>query len=492
MKWQQQERLDLLADGPESHSQEMELVYRRCLQSKPEVRSQSPHSQSLPRVIDQRHQEKHIPHCKPNSDESGKEQASVVHRKNVQSVTHSNQHKRKENYSGNDPVKVAKSKVYQRENNEQPTHGGKKLCPSEITVKSSIDSHKKQDRVTAKPSAAQNSKQDTSQLLVPNVVSKDSSAQRSSSLPKKEKKIEIREKKILPQTVDKMAQETAQIPVRITPRIDGVSRPSGTFIVLQNGPSTNPPILKSKPVELRSSEPPVKRKKTTQEAVATSPGAVMQQSTGKDRQNLDHGGKTGSCRPASSDEAISDDDIFREIPERYSNKTSKMKEKTIAKFKEEQLLLDDAPSIDNQKKYSHKSSGHIKESSHHHSGSHSAPTTGCKVNQAGKNILAKEQSRSNDIFKKDRPKKEPQFDPRSILILAKRDRLMNTYRSDCETFAAVAKQLVNQDPTIEKQVQFALRKSLQRIGERCLEELKKGIAKYDAANAPRKSNPELL
>ncbi|XP_072336079.1 uncharacterized protein [Scyliorhinus torazame] len=470
----------------------MELVYRRCLQSKPEVCSQSPRSQSLPGVTDQRHQEKHIAHHKPNSDESGKEQASVVHRKSAQSVTHSNQHKRKENDSGNDPVKVAKSKVHQRENKEPPTHGGKKLGPSEKTVKSCSDSHKNQDCATAKPSAAQNSEQDTSQLLVPNVVSKDSSALLSSSLSKKEKKIEIREKKIPPQTVDKMAQETAQIPVRITPRIDGVSRPSGSFIVLQNGPSTNPPILKSKPVELRSSEPPVKRKKTTQEAISTVPGAMVKQSTGKDLQNLDHGGKKGSCRPASSDEAISDDDIFREIPAQYSNKTSKMKEETIVKFKEEQLLLNDAPSKDNQKKYSHKSSGHTKESSRHHSGSHSAPTTGCKVSQAGKNILAKEHSRSNDIFKKDRPKNEPHNDPRSILILAKRDRLMNTYRSDCETFAAVAKQLVSQDPTIEKQVQFALRKSLQRIGERCLEELKKGIAKYDAANAARKSNRELL
>ncbi|XP_078054034.1 uncharacterized protein LOC144479239 [Mustelus asterias] len=171
-----------------------------------------------------------------------------------------------------------------------------------------------------------------------------------------------------------------------------------------------------------------------------------------------------------------------------------MKKKMVPKCKEEQLLLNAAAaaaaSKDNAspKKYSRKNSGHIKEVSHHHSGNLGAPPAGCKVSQAGKDTLAKERSRSNAISEKNRPKNKRHKDPRSARILAKRDKLMKAYRLDCETFAMVAKQLVSQDPTLEKRVHSALGKSLQLIGQQCLEKLKKSIAKYDAANAATKSN----
>ncbi|XP_041051779.1 uncharacterized protein LOC121282233 isoform X5 [Carcharodon carcharias] len=451
---------------PSSQSQEMELVYRRCLQGNPEVCSQPPRSQNLPWVADQRQQEKHIPHGKPSSNESGKEQASEVHEKSARSATNNHQHERKDNCSGNDRVKAAKSKVHPRENKEHPVHDGKKFSPLKKAVKSCSDSsHKNQESTTVKPLAAWNSEQATSQLLDPNVLPKDSSTLPSSSLSKKEEKSETRVKKILPQSMEKKAQGTsftAQVPVRLTPRIDGVGRTSGSFIALRNDPLTNAPIVKSKSIDPRSSEPAVKKQKTQQ------------------------------------------DDIFREIPERYSDKMSKMKEKASVRFKGEQLPLNDVPSKDN-KKHSHKNSGHTKEASPHHSRdlkSHSTPPAGYKVSKAGKDILVKGHSSSNAISEKDGPKNPIHTDPRSALILAKRDKLMKmvssplssvgaefiqTYRLDCETFAIVAKQLVSQDPTIEKQVQLALRKSLQLIGERCLGELKKSIAKYDEANAVKKS-----
>ncbi|XP_078402429.1 uncharacterized protein LOC144683360 isoform X2 [Cetorhinus maximus] len=434
-----------------SQSQEMDLVYKRCLQSKPEVCSQPPRGQNLPRVVVQRQQEKHIPHCKPSSNESGKEQASEVHEKSARSATHNNQHERKDNCSGNDRVKAAKSKVHPRENKEHPVHNGKKFSPLEKAVKSCSDSsHKNQESTTVKPLAAWNSEQATSQLLDPNVVPKDSSTLPSSSLSKKEEKSEIRVKKTLPQSVEKKAPGTsfaAQIPVRLTPRFDGVGRTSGSFIAVRRDPLMNAPVTKSKSIDPRTSEPAVKKQRMVQ------------------------------------------DDIFREIPERYSDKMSKMKEKASVRFKGEQLPLNDVPSKDD-KKHSHKNSGHTKEASHHHSRdlkSHSTPPTAYKVSKAGKDILVKGHSSSNAISEKDRPKNAIHTDPRSALILAKRDKLMKTYRLDCETFAMVAKQLVNQDPTIEKQVQLALRKSLQLIGERCLGELKKSIAKYDEANAVKKS-----
>ncbi|XP_041051775.1 uncharacterized protein LOC121282233 isoform X2 [Carcharodon carcharias] len=490
---------------PSSQSQEMELVYRRCLQGNPEVCSQPPRSQNLPWVADQRQQEKHIPHGKPSSNESGKEQASEVHEKSARSATNNHQHERKDNCSGNDRVKAAKSKVHPRENKEHPVHDGKKFSPLKKAVKSCSDSsHKNQESTTVKPLAAWNSEQATSQLLDPNVLPKDSSTLPSSSLSKKEEKSETRVKKILPQSMEKKAQGTsftAQVPVRLTPRIDGVGRTSGSFIALRNDPLTNAPIVKSKSIDPRSSEPAVKKQKTQQKAISAIPGTTIQQSAGKDLQNLDHIGKKAPCPPTCSDDEISEDDIFREIPERYSDKMSKMKEKASVRFKGEQLPLNDVPSKDN-KKHSHKNSGHTKEASPHHSRdlkSHSTPPAGYK---AGKDILVKGHSSSNAISEKDGPKNPIHTDPRSALILAKRDKLMKmvssplssvgaefiqTYRLDCETFAIVAKQLVSQDPTIEKQVQLALRKSLQLIGERCLGELKKSIAKYDEANAVKKS-----
>lgn len=56
------------------------------------------------------------------------------------------------------------------------------------------------------------------------------------------------------------------------------------------------------------------------------------------------------------------------------------------------------------------------------------------------------------------------------------------YRQDCETFGMVVKMLIDKDPSLEKQVQFALRQNLSEIGERCIEELKLYIADYDAAH----------
>ncbi|XP_067913697.1 uncharacterized protein [Heterodontus francisci] len=548
--------------GRSSHSKEMELIYRRCLQSEPEADDQSPRSQSLPRVHDQRQQEKHIPHRKPSNDESGKEQANEVHQKGVGSVIYSNQHERKDICSSNDPVKAGKSKVHQspREglwslcsmphpdgakrkiykadtrtetglsyderlnklgihslelrimrgdlietykilkgldrgrHKEHLTHDGKKLCPPENPVKFCNDSsHKNRESIGVKPLASRSSEQDNSKLLVPDAVPKDSSSLPGSSLPKKEEKTEIRVKKTLPQVIEKKAQgtgSTAQIPVRITPRVDGVGPRSGSFIVLRNDPLEIAPVVKTKSVESRSSEPPVKRKKTAQKMISTIPGKMTEGNAGADMQNVERRGEKVPCRKTSSDDEISDDDIFREIPEQYSDKATKRKEKTIVKLKGEHLSPNDASSKDN-KKYSHRNTGNVKEVSRHHGRdhkSHCAPPTDCKVSKAAKDILAREPSGSNTVYQMDRPKSETHKDPRSALILAKRDKLMKTYRLDCETFAMVAKQLVNQDPSIEKQVQSALRKSLQLIGERCLEELKKSIAKYDAADTVKKSN----
>ncbi|XP_048467774.1 uncharacterized protein LOC109915636 [Rhincodon typus] len=429
-----------------SHSQEMELVYRRCLQSDREEHAQTGHSESLPLVPDQRQKEKQTPHCKAGSDENGKERGRDIGEKSVRSAMPSNQQERKNNCSANDPVKAAKGKVHQRENKDHPIYERKKPCPPEKTIKCCNDSsHKNQESAPVKPLSSQNTEQDCPKI-VPDAVPRDSSTLPSSSVSKKEEKSEIHLKKISAQTVEKNApgtSSTAQIPVRITPRTDGVGRPSGSFLVPRHNPLKNPPVTKSKPIESRSSELPVKRKKTVQAVKPDIPKKPAQEiSVDVASERADKPG-TGFCGIDSFAHHL-------------------------------------------QKKHSYKNGGHNKEGSRHPSRdlkSHSASATGCKVSKAIKDV-----SRSDTMTEKDRPKNETHKDPRSALILAKRDKLMKTYRSDCEAFAMVAKQLVNQDPTIEKQVQLALRKSLQLIGERCLGELKKSIAKYDAANAAKNSN----
>ncbi|XP_043572480.1 uncharacterized protein LOC122563108 [Chiloscyllium plagiosum] len=488
----------------------MELVYRRCLQSDREG-----HSKSLPLAPDQRQQEKQLAHCKAGSDENEKERGLDVCEKSVQSTMPSNQKERKDNCVANDPVKTAKGKVHQRENKVHLIHERKHPRPPEKTIKCGNDSsHKSQESATVKP---QNAKQDA--------VPRGS----STSLSKKGEKSEIHLKKISVQAVEKNAPGTssmAQIPVRITPRVDGVGRSSGSFLVPRHDPLKNPPIMKSKPTESRSSEPPVKRNKTVQavkpdapkkpaqemstdvtpetaekpgpgfcgidffaKPTCTIPGKAIQGSTGVDKQSQDRWGVKAAHQAASSDDELSDDDIFREVPQRYTDKTIKTKEKTNNKFKGDQLSLNAATPKDiqrHQKKHSCKNVVPTKEGSQHPTRdlkSHSTSATGCKVSKAGKEV-----SRSDTTTEKGRPKNETHKDPRSALILAKRDKLMKAYRLDCETFAMVAKQLVNQDPTIEKQVQLALRKSLQLVGERCLEELKRSIAKYDAANSVK--NPK--
>ncbi|XP_075065167.1 periphilin-1 isoform X2 [Mixophyes fleayi] len=71
---------------------------------------------------------------------------------------------------------------------------------------------------------------------------------------------------------------------------------------------------------------------------------------------------------------------------------------------------------------------------------------------------------------------------RSKAVAAKTKEIEEVYRQDCETFGMVVKMLIDKDPSLEKQVQFALRQNLSEIGERCIEELKLYIAEYDAAH----------
>ncbi|XP_075713162.1 periphilin-1 [Rhinoderma darwinii] len=71
---------------------------------------------------------------------------------------------------------------------------------------------------------------------------------------------------------------------------------------------------------------------------------------------------------------------------------------------------------------------------------------------------------------------------RSKAIAAKTKEIEEVYRQDCETFGMVVKMLIDKDPSLEKQIQFALRQNLSEIGERCIDELKLYIAEYDGAH----------
>ncbi|XP_063301181.1 periphilin-1 [Pelobates fuscus] len=68
---------------------------------------------------------------------------------------------------------------------------------------------------------------------------------------------------------------------------------------------------------------------------------------------------------------------------------------------------------------------------------------------------------------------------RAKAIAAKTKEIEEVYRQDCETFGMVVKMLIDKDPSLEKQVQYALKQNLSEIGERCIEELKMYIMEYD-------------
>ncbi|XP_006168603.1 periphilin-1 isoform X1 [Tupaia chinensis] len=74
-----------------------------------------------------------------------------------------------------------------------------------------------------------------------------------------------------------------------------------------------------------------------------------------------------------------------------------------------------------------------------------------------------------------------QLNSRSKAIASKTKEIEQVYRQDCETFGMVVKMLIEKDPSLEKPIQFALRQNLHEIGERCVEELKRFIADYDAS-----------
>ncbi|XP_069798255.1 uncharacterized protein [Narcine bancroftii] len=101
-----------------------------------------------------------------------------------------------------------------------------------------------------------------------------------------------------------------------------------------------------------------------------------------------------------------------------------------------------------------------------------------KTFQTGKGICVGEVSKLSGLPNNERQRYQ---EMRSAVILAKRDKLLKTYGTDCEIFAIVAKQLIAQDSSIEKRVELAVKKSLRLIGERHLGELKQTIAKWNTA-----------
>ncbi|KAL6094113.1 hypothetical protein STEG23_027935 [Scotinomys teguina] len=74
---------------------------------------------------------------------------------------------------------------------------------------------------------------------------------------------------------------------------------------------------------------------------------------------------------------------------------------------------------------------------------------------------------------------DSQVSSRSRAIASKMTEIEKAYRQDCETFVMVIEMLVAKDPSLEKSIQFAMKKSLQEISERCVEELKHFITEYD-------------
>ncbi|XP_051891095.1 uncharacterized protein LOC127581066 [Pristis pectinata] len=459
----------------------MEVVSTTFLQSVPEGCGQPLHSQSLQKVPNERQQGGLVPQHNPSAEKGGKKEGREMEQDSARPA-HSVRNERKDSITG-DPVNTRRSDVRQSlmEDAEPRTHDDKKGSSEEKLVKSrKRPPHRRQESTALKPSLPPTSEQDAN--LAPDVTAKDSVS--VSSFGQLEGKAKVRVKKTRLQTVGKTTRErssAAPIPVRITPRVDGVRQMSESFSVPWTDSVRKLPVMKIKPNELRVSGPPEKRKKTGLGAGSDLDEKKIQGSMRVNGKKHDHRDKRPGIRFPAKDEEISDDDIFREVPEWYSHRTSKAKKGTVVRFK-------DDSSSKCSKRDSRKSSGNIKDGRHHWSKSSSASSMAGNVSRTGKDSLARDLSRSRALPQKDRQRKQRHREQRSAAILAKRDKLMKTYKMDCEIFAIVAKQLIAQDASLEKRVESAVRKSLRLIGERRLAELKETIAKWDTAGAVKKLN----
>ncbi|KAL6474451.1 hypothetical protein MHYP_G00180120 [Metynnis hypsauchen] len=68
---------------------------------------------------------------------------------------------------------------------------------------------------------------------------------------------------------------------------------------------------------------------------------------------------------------------------------------------------------------------------------------------------------------------------RARVIANKALEIEKLYRQDCETFGMVVKMLIAKQPTLEKQLQTALKENLAEIKERCLEDLRHFISEVN-------------
>ncbi|XP_015459981.3 periphilin-1 [Astyanax mexicanus] len=68
---------------------------------------------------------------------------------------------------------------------------------------------------------------------------------------------------------------------------------------------------------------------------------------------------------------------------------------------------------------------------------------------------------------------------RAHVIANKALEIEKLYRQDCETFGMVVKMLVAKQPTLEKQLETALKENLVEIKERCLEDLRQFISEVN-------------
>ncbi|XP_076863296.1 uncharacterized protein LOC143515162 isoform X5 [Brachyhypopomus gauderio] len=69
---------------------------------------------------------------------------------------------------------------------------------------------------------------------------------------------------------------------------------------------------------------------------------------------------------------------------------------------------------------------------------------------------------------------------RAHAIANKAMEIEKLYRQDCETFGMVVKMLVAKQPTLEKQLETALKENLMDLKQRCLEDLRHFISEVDA------------
>ncbi|CAD5112838.1 DgyrCDS2050 [Dimorphilus gyrociliatus] len=61
------------------------------------------------------------------------------------------------------------------------------------------------------------------------------------------------------------------------------------------------------------------------------------------------------------------------------------------------------------------------------------------------------------------------------MVKQKKEEIEQSYKQDCETFAAVVKMLISKDHSLEDKLQQSLRDNLKDIGQRCIHELKEYI-----------------